>query len=347
MSSPLTKYIVELIIGFAGYYRRRMANLHGKKDNLSIKQKAARRQRAKQATTTMAVSTRQMETKKGMEKETKVKAAKAGKAVKPRMRRKGKGKEMVNFSEVSAGGTTVTTTYQTVDEAWEKLPKPYKKNHVYSTKPKTKLRAINRHNEKLRMGTETFRLAKNQTVIKCFVKQLEKLAKNNDPEKVSAIISKNIHARVILKNDGAKLVKPSNSMGIKTVHKKGKLSLCFGLLQVKVENVEWHIYVDQNHFFTIKLSLLPNAGYGLFAARDFERDDVVGYYAGKNRVGFTPKMVENLAMKMQSGEGGAIRAPGMFDLYMGIHYCNDPCLKLKKIKKQGTTTMLLFKATFL
>ena len=108
-----------------------------------------------------------------------------------------------------------------------------------------------------------------------------------------------------------------------------------------VEVDEVHILFDKDHLFTVKTSSLKNAGYGLFAARDFKHHEQIGIYWGKIVADdsnmsheefemaseYTLSINEAKLKKFQKGFmiiGSPYKGGNSNVGYFGMHMMNDP-----------------------
>lgn len=79
-----------------------------------------------------------------------------------------------------------------------------------------------------------------------------------------------------------------------------------------------------HHLFTIKYSLIPNAGYGLFAARNYNKNEPLGVFFGEIKNNndeysfYAMRMSEN---SIWDPEGGV---DSDSPVYFGLHFANDP-----------------------
>jgi hypothetical protein len=96
------------------------------------------------------------------------------------------------------------------------------------------------------------------------------------------------------------------------------------LLQVKLAS-------GFEDWFTIKKSTLEEAGFGLFTARDFEKEDMIGVYLGvKAKLSMKSDsnysvVVPNTNFRVDAIGGVSSGEP----IYWGVHLANDPGLKTK------------------
>ena len=104
---------------------------------------------------------------------------------------------------------------------------------------------------------------------------------------------------------------------------------------------------QEHHLFTIKKSQIKNAGWGLFAGRDFQKDALIGLYYGteihENENDCSMYAMEVSAdknkCKIDAGCGIEMKYNKEFYPFFGMHFMNDPNWKggeeLKR-KTRGT-----------
>jgi len=112
--------------------------------------------------------------------------------------------------------------------------------------------------------------------------------------------------------------------------------------QKDIISEEWKIYYKDIHVFSIKESLIPNAGYGCFAGQNYKANQIIGLYHGdvwKKNQQMTPYLMESSELKVilgvKCGIAGKVRNMGS-PFYFGLHFCNDAkrCPKQVKAAKQ-------------
>lgn len=111
------------------------------------------------------------------------------------------------------------------------------------------------------------------------------------------------------------------------------------LLQLKALDNQWHDWLY------VKKSDIPNAGNGIFAARDFEKNSIIGYYCGKtvyksnemsvnspDDISDVPDFSEQQLWIRNNKYYWILIEPTPMDfysennLYMGFHFLNSNCL---------------------
>jgi len=112
--------------------------------------------------------------------------------------------------------------------------------------------------------------------------------------------------------------------------------------QKDIVSKEWKIYYKDIHVFSIKESLIPNAGYGCFAGQNYKANQIIGLYHGDVWEKCQPKtlyLMESTDLKVTLGVkcniAGKVCNMGS-PFYFGLHFCNDAkrCPKQVKSAKQ-------------
>ena len=74
--------------------------------------------------------------------------------------------------------------------------------------------------------------------------------------------------------------------------------------QKDIISEEWKIYYKDIHVFSIKESLIPNAGFGCFAGQNYKANQIIGLYHGdvwKKNQQMTPYLMESSELKVILG----------------------------------------------
>ena len=111
-----------------------------------------------------------------------------------------------------------------------------------------------------------------------------------------------------------------------SVHGDGD-TVSYGLLgnaklKTTIDNVERLIYVDGHPWFAVKKSLIPGAGWGLFALRKFDKRECMGLLAGE-LIPHGQVISESNRDKLISDEAGNSYVPRENTMYMGLQFAND------------------------
>ena len=162
---------------------------------------------------------------------------------------------------------------------------------------------------------------------KKFFDSVCKVYKENGCEAAMAFVAKNVQIRIVFKGKGAKVVKPNNTLGVTRRHKNQKgitIEPANGGLHVNMDDIEWHIWLGYKvPLFVIKMSGIPNAGLGVFAAQKFEEGDVVSMYCGVNQGNVLPGRLEKSNKVIRDGHGVCYNVSEN-DAFLGFHFTNDP-----------------------
>ena len=110
-----------------------------------------------------------------------------------------------------------------------------------------------------------------------FFNSVKKVHKEKGREAAMAYVGKNVQTRIVFKGNGAKVVKPNNTLSLTRCHRNNKsVTIEAPRFHVSMDDIQWHIWLGNKvPLFVIKKSGIQNAGFGLFASQKFEEGDTV------------------------------------------------------------------------
>ena len=94
------------------------------------------------------------------------------------------------------------------------------------------------------------------------------------------------------------------------------------MVNIGKQHFEVAIRHHTTDLFMIKKSSLQNAGHGLFAARKYKNGLCLGYYCGKIVTGLAYRRTKYVIMTNTNPPICVQARPQ--DVWMGIHFANDP-----------------------
>ena len=196
------------------------------------------------------------------------------------------------------------------------------KNRKYSTTISAQQQRVNR--AVVAVKAKPGRAPKN------LVKKLDELLHTTNRGTLNAFIADKIDCTIDL--SGAKVRKEygtkKNGKPALTLLNPKSTSKNFvvlsGSVQIPLDGVSWVISYGGCALLRIAKSGMEGGGFGLFAEKDYEKDECVGYYCGRMISGKQIK-ASNYSIKTSTNPPQVWQARRE-DVWMGLHFVNDPFL---------------------
>jgi len=212
------------------------------------------------------------------------------------------------------------TTYD-INTYWEKITSKKVRNHNFKTTDGAKRKLVERHFQKEREAAAASSFKKTANTDK-FYKNLKKALKESHSA-AEELIRTSLEYRLLATGEGVKLTKKET--GLKGRWHTGHTRLAVTDGKVDDADLEWKILLGQAHLFSIKQSTKPDAGFGLFAGRDYEQDEFIGIYYAPPAAGQSQYKKRKNEQYCLQGQDGKLFMPDCNTIYMGFHFVNDPC----------------------